>query len=233
MNTNSSFQDCAWVKLFSTILIFMFDHHLDFFYFLFFRGQAKPSKKAKLSKPVNDSNPSEPEKQQLELSHPIADNIVDDLPPEDHNVDIDPMNTNPSDTNPPSPIRTASHVKPAKEKDDDVTITGHGFTTLGRATVLSRHSAKEEISADDKGKWKVDLESYTQFSAQDIHSGYLSRLYTSRDFQAGLVNLMKECYEVNTATPLYMNILPLATKFTGHDRIECTVNFNICIDQIQ
>nr|XP_020156764.1 proline-rich protein HaeIII subfamily 1-like [Aegilops tauschii subsp. strangulata] len=30
------------------------------------RGQAKPSKKAKLNKPANDSNPSEPEKQQPE-----------------------------------------------------------------------------------------------------------------------------------------------------------------------
>ena len=89
---------------------------------MFFRGQAKPNKKAKLNKPVNDPNPSEPEKQQPESSHPIADNIVDDLPPESHNVDLDPMNANPGDTNPPSPTRTASRVKPAG-KDDDVTIT--------------------------------------------------------------------------------------------------------------
>ena len=171
------------------------------FYFLFFRGQAKPSKKAKLNKPADDPNPPEPEKQQPELSQPIADNIVDDLPPQDHNVDIDPMNDNLSDANPPSPIRTTSPVKPAEEKDDDVTITGHGFTTPGHPTALSRHNAKEELSAEDKGKWKVDLESYTHLSAQDLHSGYLNRLYTSRDFKAGLVNLMKERYEVNIAIP--------------------------------
>ena len=175
---------------------------LTYFYFLFFKGQAKPSKKAKLNKPINDPNTSEPERQQPESSHPIADNIVDDLPPEDLNVDLDLVNANPTDTNPPSPIRIASPVKPA-EKDDDVTITGHGFTTLGHPTALSRHTTKEEISAEDKGKWKVDLEHYTQFSAQDIHSGYLNRLYTSHDFEAGLVNLMKDRYEVKSVTSFH------------------------------
>ena len=110
------------------------------------------------------------------------------------------MNANLSITNPPSPIRTTSPIKPA-EKDDDVTITGHGFTTPGRPTTLSRHDAKEELSAKDKGKWKVDRESSTHFSAQDLHYDYLNRLYTSCDFEAGLVNLMKERYEVNIAIP--------------------------------
>ena len=95
---------------------------------------------------------------------------------------------------PPSPITPA-------EKTDDVLITGVGFTAPGQPSVLSKHSAKEEISAEDKGKWKVDLESYTHFNAQDLLSGYLNRLYTSRDFEAGLVNLMKERYEVNISIP--------------------------------
>jgi hypothetical protein len=47
-----------------------------------------------------------------------------------------------------------------------------------------------------KGKWNTDLSTYAHLNAQDIHSGYLNRLYTSRDFEAGLVNLMKERYEV-------------------------------------
>ena len=174
---------------------------MTFIHCLLFRAQAKPSKKAKLNKPVDDSNPPELEKQQQELSQPISDNIVDDLPPQDHNVDINLMNDNSSEANPPSPTKTSSPIKPVEEKDADVIITGHGFTTPGRPTTLSRHDAKEELSAEDKGKWKVDLESYTHFSAQDLHSGYLNRLYTSRDFEAGLVNLMKECYEVNIAIP--------------------------------
>ena len=91
--------------------------------------------------------------------------------------------------------------KVADDKTDDVVVTGVSYTAPGKPTALSKHSAKEEISAVDKGKWKVDLESYAQFGAQEIHSGYLSRLYTSRDFEAGLVNLMKERYEVNIAIP--------------------------------
>jgi len=129
------------------------------------------------------------------------------------------MDVEPDIPKPPSPI------KPVEEKNDDVVVTGVGFTAPAQPTVLSKHNAKEELSAEDKGKWKVDLESYTHFSAQDIHSGYLNFLYTSRDFEADLINLMKERYEVNTS--------PLAAKFIGHDRIECAVNLNSCIDLIQ
>ena len=85
----------------------------------------------------------------------------------------------------------------------------------------------------NKGKSKTDLSDYADLSAQDLHSGFLNRLFTSRDYEAGLVNLMKECYEVNTATLFHMNILPLPAKFIGHGRIECAVNFNSFIDQFQ
>ena len=47
-----------------------------------------------------------------------------------------------------------------------------------------------------KGKGKTDLSSFVNLSAQELHSGFLNRLYTSRDYEAGLVNLMKERYEV-------------------------------------
>ena len=72
-------------------------------------------------------------------------------------------------------------------------------TPPGNPVALSKHSAKEEFSAMDKGKSNADLSSYAHLSAQDIHPGFLNRLYTSRDYEAGLVNLMKERYEVITA----------------------------------
>ena len=97
------------------------------------------------------------------------------------------------DDNPPSP------TKAADDKTDDVVVTGFSYTAPGNPTALSKHSAKEEFSAIDKGKWKVDLESYAHLSAQDIHSGFLNRVYTSRDYEAGLLSMMKERYEVNTA----------------------------------
>ena len=144
---------------------------------------AKPSKKAKLNKRAEDSNPSEPEKQMPEASHPTAEATIDEPPPEDHNVTIDHMDVEPVIPKSPGPI------KPTEEKTDDVVITGLGYTAPGNTTALSKHSAKEEFSAADKGKWKVDLESYAQFGAQEIHSGYLNRLYTSRDFEAGFGQL--------------------------------------------
>ena len=119
---------------------------------------------------------------------------------------MDHMDVEPVMSKPPSPI------KPAEEKTNDVIVTGFGFTAPGQPTVLSKHSAKQEIFAEDKGKRKVDLDSYAHFSAQDIHSGYLNRMYTSRDFEADLVNLMKERYEVNAATLFYMYIFPFSRQ---------------------
>ena len=55
----------------------------------------------------------------------------------------------------------------------------------------------------DKGKWKIDLSSYAHLNAQEIHSGFLTRLYTTRDYEADLVGLMKERYEVNVTFPLH------------------------------
>ena len=152
---------------------------------------AKPSKKLKVTKIAEDSNLNEPEKQTTETSLQAAEATIDDPPPEEHNVTIDHMDIDPATTKPPSPI------KPTEEKADDVVITGLGYTAPGNPTVLSKHSAKDEISAANKGKLSVNLEIYAQYSAQEIHSRYLNRLHTNRDFEDGLVNLMKECLDVN------------------------------------
>ena len=82
-------------------------------------------------------------------------------------------------------------------------ITGFGHTAPVNPVALSKHSAKEEFSAVDKCKWKIDLSSCAHLNAQELHSGYLNRLYTSRDYQAGLVNLMKERYEVTSIQTFY------------------------------
>src|SRR3954469_16343632 len=111
--------------------------------------------------------------------------------------------TNPvRDTDKPaSPAEAADKpstpVKAADGEEDDIMITGIGHTTPGNPVALSKHTAKDELSAIGKGKWNADLSSYAHLSAQDIHSGFLNRLYTSHDYEAGLLNLMKERYEVN------------------------------------
>ena len=121
---------------------------------------------------------------------------MDDPPPEDHPVTQDAMDTDPKNDKPPSP------AQPAHEYDD-IMITGMAYQAPGNPIALSKHSTKEEFSAVDKGKWKVNLEGYSQFSAQEIHSSYLNRLHTSRDFEVGLVNLMKERFEVIQYNPLH------------------------------
>ena len=70
----------------------------------------------------------------------------------------------------------------------------------------------------------MNLESYAQYNTQEIHSGYLNRLHTSRDFEADLVNLMKERFEVN-ATILFISILPSAAKSIGYDNLQYAVDF--------
>ena len=113
---------------------------------------------------------------------------------------------------PPSPAKAAdkppSPTKVADDHSDDVLVTGVDHTTPGNPVALSKHSAKEEFSTMDKGKWKIDLSSYAHLNAQEIHSGFLNRLFTSRDYEAGLVNLMKERYEVNIESfTLYLHCI--------------------------
>ena len=82
--------------------------------------------------------------------------------------------------------------------DDEVVITGTVHTEPSNPVALSKHSAKEELAAFGKGKWNAALMAYAALNAQDIHSSYLNRLYTSRDYEAGLVNMMKDKYEVTS-----------------------------------
>ena len=179
----------------------------------FLSAKPRPSKKARLSKPADDNVAAEPETTP-DPEETDADAMLNDPPPQDHDflaeqVQVD---TTSHADRPTSPVRTddkqASPVKgtdkpptPAKaadDQDDDVMITGTGHTTPGNPVALSKHTAKDELSAIGKGKWNADLSNYAHLNAQDLHSGFLNRLYTSRDYEAGLVNMMKERYEVTS-----------------------------------
>ena len=106
------------------------DQYIDLCVLLIYKGQAKPSKKVKLNKPVDDSNPSEPEKQQPESSHPIAEATIDDPPPEDHEASIDHMDVEPVISKPPSP------ANPAEEKADDVVVKAGSHCVLKPITIF-------------------------------------------------------------------------------------------------
>ena len=90
----------------------------------------------------------------------------------------------------------SSPAKTTEGQGDDVIITGMGHSSPGHPVILAKHSAKEERAAMEKGKWSTDLSSSAHLIAQELHSGFLNRLHSNRDYEAGLVNLMKERYEV-------------------------------------
>ena len=180
--------------------------------FIFLSAKPRPSKKARLSKPADDNVAAEPETTP-DPEETDVDAMLNDSPPQDHDlfaeqVEIDitghadkPTSPVQPDDKSASPAKATDKpptpVKAADDKEDDVMITGIGHTTPGNPVALSKHTAKDELSAIGKGKWNTDLSSYAHLNAQDLHSGFLNRLYTSRDYEAGLVN-MKERYEVTS-----------------------------------
>ena len=143
-----------------------------------------------------------------------ADVALDDPVPRDQDTYVDPPEVNPAsphvDTpspianppshaaDPPSPAKASDKLASPHKATDDVVITGFGHTSPGNHVALSKHNAKVESAVEEKGKWKTDLSSYAHLPAQELHSGYLNCLYTSRDYEAGLVNMMKERYEVTS-----------------------------------
>ena len=175
------------------------------------RAKARPSKKARVTNPPEDPVAEEEEprgepEQTCELEGPHPEATSDDPPLEGQNTD-EPTDAEPAvpDAEPAKPNR-ASPVKdaeipisPTKNPEgqgDDVIITGIGHSSPGHPVVLAQHSAKEEQAAREKGKWSSDLASYAHLNTEELHCGFLNRLHANRDYEAGLVNLMKERYEV-------------------------------------
>ena len=106
----------------------------------------------------------------------------------------------PAAPNRASPVRgtetPSSPTKTTEGQGDDVIITGMGHSSPGHPIILAQHSAKEERAAREKGKWSTDLSSYAHLNVEEIHFGFLNRLHSNRDYEVGVVNLMKERYEV-------------------------------------
>ena len=174
-----------------------------------FRAKPRPSKKARLDKAAEENAAPEPDKAP-DVDVLVREDVPNDPPLQDDvNIEERPTDTSGPVDQPASPIRIEKSCNPSKpadkptapvqtgeSKDDDVTITSIGRSEPGNPVALAKHSAKEEFSAMNKGKWDNDLTTYASLSAQDLHSGYLNRLYTSRDYEAVLVKMMKEKLEV-------------------------------------
>src|SRR3954469_6064268 len=189
------------------------------------RAKPRPSKKARQENTAEENAPSEPDAAP-NVDATIPEDLVDDPHIRDEVVAPEEGFVNPSGPTdqfvvPTHTEKTINVEKPLEKpagsvqandpKDDEVVITGEGRTEPGNPVALAKHTAKEEMSALNKGKWDVDLATYSALSAQDIHSGYLNRLYTSRDYEANLVKMMKEKFEV-TSMYLFLFITTVAPK---------------------
>ena len=182
------------------------------------RAKARPSKKARTTNPLEDPVAEEEEprgepEQTREPESPHPEAASDNPPLEGQNTDepadADPAapDAEPAEPNRASPVKDAeipiSSTKNPEGQGDDVIITGMGHSSPGHPVILAQHSAKEEQAARDKGKWSSDLSNYAHLNADELHSGFLNRLHSNRDYEAGLVNLMKERYEVNSSPFVY------------------------------
>ena len=176
-----------------------------------FRAKPKPSKKARLDKaaeedaaPEHDRAPDLEEFAPEDISNdpPLQDDAITDKRPIDTLVPVDQPSSSVRIDGSRSPSKPADKptapTQTGESKDDDVVITGVGRFEPGNPVALAKHTVKEDFSAMNKGKWDVDLETYAALSAQDLHSGYLNRLYTSRDCEAGLVKIMRDKFEVTS-----------------------------------
>ena len=158
-----------------------------------------------------------PQGQNTDADPPEADPATHVDPSSPHATPPSPAANPPSPAaDPPSPARDiVNPPSPSKGGDDDVIITSSAHTVPRNPVALSKHTAKDVLSAIGKGKWNADLSNYAHLNAQDIHSGFLNRLYTSRDYEAGLVNLMKERYEVTNAQ-LCISVSLFNSKYQLH-----------------
>ena len=184
-------------------------------------------KKQKVGGSSKAPEASEPEKQVLETPEvPIQNpedpmNQQDDPPPQIDITAFEPMDTDvnstpnhdPTSPKPTSPTKSTDK-RPTDNNVDDIAVTGSAFKAPEVSRVLAKHSAVEETPSLEKGKAKLDLENYSSFSAGKLPASYLSCHHASQDMEAGLVNLVKERYEVTS----YSNILPsfLCTVYQLH-----------------
>ena len=136
--------------------------------------------------------PEIPETEQ-QISVPEASNkqpeeTITVTPPEIPDLSVGDTAINPSISAP------SSSPKPLEPQNDDVLITGTGFVESGNPIALAKHTAKQEVT--ERRKKKFDISHYTQLSSNEIFSGYLSQVHSSRDLKIDMVKQMHQKYEV-------------------------------------
>ena len=143
-----------------------------------FSAQAKLSKRAKKSKPVEEPVLTKPEASAHESPSASAPETT---APTDEQV-IEGSN-NPEIPSPTQPV-----------DDPDVVITRTEFVEPGRPTALAKCSAKEELL--ERRRAKLDITNYANLSIGDIVSGYVNQVHNSRDLEIDMVKQIQQKSEV-------------------------------------
>ena len=145
---------------------------------LTFSAQAKLSKRAKKSNPVEEPVLAEPNASASEP--PSAPAPETTAPTEEQAME--------GSDNPEIP-------SPAQPADDpDVVITRTEFVEPRRPTVLARCSAKEELL--ERRKARLDITDYANLSIGDIVAGYIGQVHNSRDLEIDMVKQIQQKSEV-------------------------------------
>ena len=143
-----------------------------------------------MTKPTEAPKTVEPEPQGSvpKASDKQSEEPVTVTPPEIPDLSVDGTAINPST---PAPLGSP---KPSETHNDDVSITGTSFVEPGNPIALAKHTAKQEVI--ERRKLKFDISHYAQLSSNEILSGYLSQVHSSRDLEIDMVKLMHQKYEV-------------------------------------
>ena len=152
---------------------------------LTFSAQAKLSKRAKKSHPVEEPVLTEPNASASEP--PSAPAPETTAPTEQQAME--------SSDNPEIP----SSAQPAD--DPDVVITRTEYVEPGRPTVLARCSAKEELL--ERRRARLDITDYANLSIGDIVSGYIGQVHNSRDLEIDMVKQIQQKSEVQLSCLLH------------------------------
>ena len=169
---------------------------------LTFSAQAKPSKRAKKSKPVEEPVLTEPN---ASASEPPSAPAPETTAPTEEQAMGGSDNPEASGSAPPA-------------NDPDVVITRTEYVEPGRPTALAKCSAKGELLQPHRVN--LDLSSYTDLSIGELVSGYISQVHKSRDAEIAMVNQIQQKSEVSFCcllTLCIVTLIMLAPKSTTYD----------------
>ena len=143
-----------------------------------------------MTNPIEDPKAAEPEKQ---VSGPEVSDKQPEEPATDAPSEIPDLSRDHTDVN-PVPTESSNPFKPPEEHGEDIMITGTSFREPGHPTVLAKHSAKDKFI--ERQKRKFDIADYSQLTVNEVFSGYLNQVHSSRDLEIDMVKQMHQKYEV-------------------------------------